>query len=228
MFPLPTLGLLDNFNRTNANTLGANWSQFVLFGSASIRVNSNQASAALLGWAMWNGAGNVFGAKQGAAFTFANATVNNSWLILKASGGSLTTPANYVRVLHNAGSVAVATTNNGGALSPTYVTRATFPATFASGDTLSAVADATGTVFVWKTTGATTTFVGSSNPDDRPSCLDAGHGRRPDRDPAPDGWPGRQLRRPDAPVSRLREPPSNRRRGRERHDRHEKVAAQPA
>lgn len=159
---IPVLTVLDNFNRANASTLGANWSQVVLLGQSSIRVNANQASDVLLpGWAIWNGAGNVFGAKQAAAFSFANTTVNNSLLILKASGGSASTPANYIRVLYNSGSVAVATTNNGNTLSPTYATRATFPATFVSGDTLTALADATGTVSVWKTTGATTTFIGS-------------------------------------------------------------------
>ena len=158
---LPALTVLDNFNRGNANTLGGSWSQIVLFGQASIRVNANQASDVLLpGWAIWNGAGNVFGAKQGAAFTFANTTLNNSWLILKASGGSLTTPANYIRVSYASGQVTVSTTNNGNSLAPAYVTRATFPASFASGDTLSATADADGTVSVFRTSG-TTTLVGS-------------------------------------------------------------------
>ncbi len=39
--------------------------------------------------------------------------------------------------------------------------RATFAATFAIGDTLTAVALETGTVNVWKTSGATTTLVGT-------------------------------------------------------------------
>lgn len=160
--PAPTITVLDDFNRANANTLVANWSQVVLLGQAAIRVNANQASdPSVPGRAIWNGAGNVFGAKQAAAFTFANTTLNNSGLILKASGGSLTTPVNYIRVNYASGQVAVATTNNGNILAPTYVTRATFPAAFASGDTLTAMVDATGTVNVWKTTGATTTFIGS-------------------------------------------------------------------
>jgi hypothetical protein len=160
--PMPTITVLDDFNRANANTLLANWSQVVLLGQAAIRVNANQASdPSVPGWAIWNGAGNVFGAKQAAAFTFANTTLNNSGLILKASGGSLTTPANYILVSYASGQVAVATTNNGNSLTPNYVTHATFPAAFASGDTLTAMADATGIVHVWKTTGATTTFIGS-------------------------------------------------------------------
>jgi hypothetical protein len=159
------LTLRDNFNRANANTLGSNWSQATLLGSASIRVNSNQAFAALLGSAVWNGTGNVFGSKQGAAFTFANAPVNgliDSGLILKASGGSAPNPANFVRVTYQSNTVTVSTTTNGNAFLPTFTLRGTFPATFASGDTLTALADATGTVFVWKTTGATTTFVGGT------------------------------------------------------------------
>lgn len=157
--PLPTLPVLDNFNRTNANTLGGSWSQVVAFGNAAIRVNSNQAYAALAGWAMWNGSGNVFGAKQGAAFTFASTPTNGSFLVMKASGGSSNTPANYLRVFYNGSSVTVGTTTNSGG---TVTTRATFSETFAIGDTLSAVADATGNVYVWKTTAAAvTTFVGS-------------------------------------------------------------------
>ncbi len=156
---LPTLPVLDSFNRTNSNTLGTNWSQIVLFSNASIRVNSNQASAALAGWAMWNGPGNVFGAKQGAAFTFANTPANGSFLFMKASGGNANTPANYIRVFYTGSSVTVGTTTNSGL---TVTTRATFPVIFATNDTLSAVADATGNVYVWRTTAAAvTTFVGS-------------------------------------------------------------------
>jgi hypothetical protein len=162
VLPLPTLPVLDNFNRTNANTLGGSWSQVVAFGNAAIRVNSNQAYAALAGWAMWNGPGNVFGAKQGAAFTFASTPLTGSFLVLKASSGTLNTPANFIRVFYNTssgGTVTVATTTNAGI---SYTTRATFPGvTFATGDTLSALADATGNVYVWKTTAADTTFVGS-------------------------------------------------------------------
>jgi len=154
----PTLTVLDTFNRANANTLGGNWSQVTLLGAAAIRVNTNQASDVLLtGQAIWNGAGNVFGAKQGAAFTFANTTLNGSSLILKAGGGA--TPNSFIRVLYNGGQVVVATTTNGGG---SYTQRGSnLAATFANGDTLTALVDATGTVTVWKTSGATTTLVGS-------------------------------------------------------------------
>jgi len=157
---LPTLAVLDTFNRTNVNSLGGSWSQIVLFGNASIRVNSNQASDVLLpGWAIWNNSATGFGAKQGAAFTFASTPSNGSFLILKGSGGNANTPANYIRVFYTGSSVTVGTTTNSGG---TVTTRATFPETFVIGDTLSALADATGNVYVWKTTAAAvTTFVGS-------------------------------------------------------------------
>ena len=161
--PLPAIPVLDNFNRGNANTLGGNWSQISLFGLAAIRTNANQAfDTAIAGWAMWNGAGTPFGIRQGAAFTFANAPVTSSGtpssLLLKASGGSANTPASYIRVSYTGGSVEIATTTNTGG---SFTSRATFAATFASGDTLSAVALDTGTVNVYKTTGATTTVVGA-------------------------------------------------------------------
>jgi uncharacterized repeat protein (TIGR01451 family) len=161
--PLPALAVLDNFNRANANTLGASWSQVTLFGQAAIRVNANQAfDNGLPGWAMWNGAGTPFGIRQGAAFTFANAPVTSSGtpssLLLKASGGSANTPASYIRVSYSGGTVEVATTTNSGG---SFTSRGTFAATFASGDTLSAVALDTGTVNVYKTSAATTSVVGA-------------------------------------------------------------------
>jgi uncharacterized repeat protein (TIGR01451 family) len=163
--PPPALGVLDNFNRANANTLGASWSQLTVLGAAAIRVNANQASAVLIGSAIWNGPGNVLGASQGAAFTFANTpgtgVVPNA-LILKASAGAANNPTNFIRVGYDGtGSVVVATTTNGNTLSPTYTTRATFAATFASGDTLAATAGATGTVTIYRTSGAVTTLVGT-------------------------------------------------------------------
>ena len=157
---LPAIGLLDSFTRVNANNLGANWSQLTVLGAAATRVNNNQASDVLVaGTSLWNAAGNnVFAAKQGAAFTFANGTVNNAALILKASGGNPALPTNNISVLYNNGSVQVRTTINSGG---TNTVRGTLTATFANTDTLSAVANTDGSVDVWKTTaGAVTTFVG--------------------------------------------------------------------
>ena len=157
----PTLTVLDNFNRANSNTLGGNWSQVTLFGLASIRVNANQAFAALLGAATWNVPNGGFAATQSASFTFANTTLDNAALVLKATGGSANIPANFVRVQYQTtggGQVVVATTTNSGI---SYTTRGTLPATFASGDTLTASANASGTVLVWKTSGGVDSYLGS-------------------------------------------------------------------
>jgi len=157
----PTLTTLDNFNRGNSNTLGGNWSQVTLFGLASIRVNSNQAFAALLGAATWNVPSGGFGATQSAAFTFANTTLDNAALVLKATGGTANIPANFVRVQYQtagAGQVVVATTTNSGV---SYTTRGTLPGSFASGDTFTARVDASGAVSVWKTSGGVDTYLGS-------------------------------------------------------------------
>jgi uncharacterized repeat protein (TIGR01451 family) len=156
--------LLDNFNRANANTLGGNWSQTTSGGAASLRVNSNQAFANTAGQAIWNSPVTGFGNRQGAAFVFANAPVNAGvapGLILKATGGSATTPQNYIRVAYqpSSSSVIVATTTNGAA---GLTTRATFAgATFAANDILGAIALPDGTVTVYKTSGTTTTQLGA-------------------------------------------------------------------
>ena len=146
---LPTLTLRDNFDRANANTLGSSWSQVVLFGAAATRVNSNQAfgAAAVTGTSMWNGSGTPFGAGQGAALTFAVPVVNGTGLILKASGGLAALPLNYISVTYASGQVNVRTTVNGGI---TNTPRGTLAATFAAGDILTAVANADGSVRVWK------------------------------------------------------------------------------
>ncbi len=160
---LPTLGVLDTFNRSNAITLGSNWSQLsVPILGASIRTNNNQALASVLGQAIWNGPSSAYGTAQGAAFTIANTTLNGDALILKASGGSTTLPSTYIRVRYSSGSggqvIVETTTNTGGS----YTNRGTFSASFASGNTLSAVALADGTVNVFKTAGAVTTLVGTA------------------------------------------------------------------
>ncbi|HMN30230.1 MAG TPA: hypothetical protein PKE45_18905, partial [Caldilineaceae bacterium] len=171
---LPVLAVLDNFDRANANTLnnGSNWSQAVVAGASSIRVNNNQAlcgGGALLctllpGQAIWNNPTGGFGASQGAALTFAGATFDNVALFLKASGGTANLPANFIRVRYQTsggGQVVVATTANGGI---SYTTLNTFNSgAFAAGDTLTAAANSDGSVDVWKTTAANvTTYIGHS------------------------------------------------------------------
>lgn len=160
---LPSLPVLDNFDRANANTLnnGANWSQIVLLGAAAIRVNANQAFCAntgiippcgLGGAAYWNNPTTGFGASQAAAFTFANTTLNGDSLVLKATGGTATLPASFIRVRYSTtagGQVVVETTTNSGG---SYTTRGTLTAFggFANGDTMTAMVDAAGVVYVWK------------------------------------------------------------------------------
>ena len=170
---LPALVVLDNFNRANAANLnigapaGVSWSQTTNAGSV-IRLNGNQAncvsaiqggSCGTGGTAIWNGTTNVFGAKQGAAFTIVN-NPTPSRLILKASGGSANAPASYIRVrstLIGNTVVVETTTNSGGA----FTTRGTFPVNLVDGDRLSAVANADGSVDVWRTTAANvTTYLG--------------------------------------------------------------------
>ncbi|MBX0329237.1 hypothetical protein K2Z83_16305 [Oscillochloris sp. ZM17-4] len=157
---LPSLTLRDNFNRNNSNFgLGNNWSQ----PNSNLRVNNQQASANSTGQAIWNGTGSNFGATQGAAFTFASTPATGTALYMKASSGSSSSPSRFIRVRYetnSGGQVVVATTINGSNNNPTYTTRGTLAGSFANGDTLSAVANADGSVDVWKTSGATTTYLG--------------------------------------------------------------------
>lgn len=169
----PTLPLLDNFNRANANTLGANWQQYVLLANAGVRVNANQAfcvntglQAALcaLGanayWSLTD-----FGAHQAAALTFANATLNGASLHLKAHGtfNALGYYLNSIRVRYSMSapsSVIVETTSNGIG----FTQQAAFAATFASGDRLIASSNADGSVQVWKSNGAAWSYLGTTGP----------------------------------------------------------------
>jgi len=151
--PLPSLTLLDNFNRGNSNGLGTNWSQ----PNSNIRLNNNNAQEntnGTTGFAYWNGTtggGPTYGAKQGAAYTMVNGTIvsgaNGDSLILKATGGTATAPANYIRVRLTATTVVVETTANSGS---SFTNRGTLTATFGNGNTLTAVANADGSVDVWQ------------------------------------------------------------------------------
>jgi len=145
---LPSLTVLDNFNRTNAANLGANWSQ----PNNNIRLNNNQAqeNTGTTGFAYWNGGtggGPTYGARQGAGLTIANTTLTGDSLILKASGGTATAPTSYLRVRLTATTVIVESTTNGGS---GFTTRGTLTATFANTNTLTAVANADGSVDVWQ------------------------------------------------------------------------------
>ncbi|MDB5936126.1 MAG: hypothetical protein JWQ01_3470 [Massilia sp.] len=144
---LPTLALLDNFNRANSNTLGANWTQLALFGQAAIRVNGNQAFPILPGNAFWSA---PFGTKQGAAFTLVQAATNGTSLLLKGSGSVVAgNYSNFVRVRYNAGAILVDTTTNAGLGYANLGTLAS-GVSLAVGETMAAMCDATGVVTAWK------------------------------------------------------------------------------
>ena len=150
----PALGLLDNFNRANANTLGANWSQTTLLGAAaSASTATRRTRCSRLGdlerrdQRLRRQAGRGVHVRQRPGYGI----VPNG-LFLKASGGTAASPANYIRVGYDGtGSVVVATTTNSGG---TFTTRATFAATFAAGDTLVRPAAAPAPSMVFKTSGA--------------------------------------------------------------------------
>jgi hypothetical protein len=166
---IPTLNVLDNFNRANANTLGANWAQATLAGQAIIRVNTNEATAVpffgLPGYAMW-GQATTFGAGQAAAFTFVQAgvplspatPVSNSSLILKGSGPvMLQVPLNFVLVRYNRTGTGVAdqvqvqyTINNGAAFTTAATLSLSGTAKFVTNDVLTAWVTSAGVVNVYR------------------------------------------------------------------------------
>ena len=168
---LPTVSILDNFNRANATTLGGGWNQPTNpAGAAAIRVNGNQAFAIQGGQANRSGAAGTFGAHQAAAFTFVQLAgspatpLAGSSLLLKVVNGAGTpnNPAAYIRVEYRAaggGLVLVRRTANGQTATPNFTTLGTFPAAFAIGDTLTAAANPDGSVDVWRNT----TYLGRSS-----------------------------------------------------------------
>jgi hypothetical protein len=157
--PFPTLTVLDNFNRANANNLGSNWTQLVVLGTANLRVNTDQAICGAtagcgVGPAEWTAA---FGNRQAAAFTFASAPAGAETLLLKVSGANLLgLRQNAIEVHYAGGSVTVSTFIN-----LTTSTIGSVSGSFANGDTMTAMADQNGVVYIWKTSGGTTTFLGS-------------------------------------------------------------------
>jgi uncharacterized repeat protein (TIGR01451 family) len=144
--PAPTIGVLDNFNRANANNLGGSWRQATILGAASLQVNASQASAALIGNAFWNGAGGNFAGAQAAGFTISNGTFAGDSILLKGTGNfTLGAYVNHIRVRFTGSQVLIETTTNGFA----YITVATLSGTVVNGSTVLARADAAGHVDVW-------------------------------------------------------------------------------
>jgi hypothetical protein len=156
-----SLATLDTFNRADANSLGTSWAQAANTGSGSdLQVVANSATAVnsnLGGLAIWN-AGGVLGTTQGAQFVL-GASPLHSALVLKATGGTASAPANYVRVRYetnNSVDEVVVSTMIGGNNVSVFVKQAAFPVSLGSNDILTAVVDAKGLVTVFKGTG----FVG--------------------------------------------------------------------
>lgn len=146
----PALPVLDTF--TGSGNLSTDWNQV----GTAIQRNANQAFCGggflglgcLLGGSAYRTP--VLGARQAASVAFANTPVAGTpppSVVLKASGGTANAPLNFVRVGYASGTVTVATTAT---LGLSYVARGTIAATFATGDTLAAVADSGGNVFVFK------------------------------------------------------------------------------
>ena len=189
---IPVLGVLDLFNRNNANTLnnGNSWNQLVVLGAAAVQVHDFPAGVShglaycnnsgflglpcpAGGWAFWNSPTNGFGGQQAASFTFSN-TVNagnNSLtpgygLVLKATqiNSNTKVATNFVDVIYNPSThqVSVVYSTNGGG---SYTTAGTMAATFAAGapgDTMAGAVSSTGLVYVWKISGTTTTLLGTA------------------------------------------------------------------
>jgi hypothetical protein len=154
-FPSPGIGVLDNFNRANGS-VGFPW---IGNNSQSIyRIQSQQVQVRGSGSIWW--AATLFGANQEAFFTFnkIGPVGTEQGVMLKFNGSNPNnTNASLILAAYDAttGNVTIKTR------APTqgWITRATFPATFATGDQLGARAQADGTVSVFKN-GA---LVGSTN-----------------------------------------------------------------
>jgi hypothetical protein len=162
--PTPTtLSLLDDFNRAAANSTslgaasvggtstGTDWSQQVATTTTvpDIGVNDGKAKAntiTLGGLAVLN---QLFAEAQAASFSLAT-PLGNSALVLKATGGTAVSPANYVRVRCEAGNggEVVVVTMMGGSNVSVFVKQAAFaaPGCDTSSGSLSAVVDAKGLV----------------------------------------------------------------------------------
>ena len=151
----PAGSALDNFDRANASSLGTNWSQVVSSAAAepNVQVVTNQAKAVsvgLGGLAIWNA---PFLATQTAGFSSVTPLNDSSALVLKATGGTAASPANYVRVRCEANNVVVATMMGGSNVS-IYVPQASFSASgCATAGSLSAVVDSKGIVTTFVNTG---------------------------------------------------------------------------
>lgn len=140
----PTLTLVDDF-LVDGTSLGADWDQQAATASSAPDIGASGGNAvvnatALGGLALRKG---DLAASQGAGFP-AGTTLAGAYLVLKATGGTAVSPANYVRVGCEGGQVVVATKMGGSNLA-VFVRQAAFGACPTSG-ALSAAIDAKGLV----------------------------------------------------------------------------------
>jgi hypothetical protein len=179
---------LDTFNRAAApqlNATGFPWLQLGATTTAALQVfdtgpadpttgvaycnnTGTPVACPVGGTAYWNLPTTGFGAKQAASFQFVNATITGPATIpgysLMLKGTSLTgaqSEANHVRVTYIPGTgVRVAYSTTAG-LAYTVPAGGTLAAAFNAGDTMGALVDSAAKVWVWQTSGATTTLVGT-------------------------------------------------------------------
>ena len=148
--PPVAASVLDDFNRGTVNSLGINWSQTAATSQfPDVQVVNDAAKSVttdLGGLAIWNPT--TFGATQFAGFANA-APLANAGIVLKATGGTVAAPVNYVRVrceLTNGGEVVIATMMGGSNVS-VFVKQAAFAAVGCAGNgALSAMVDGKGLV----------------------------------------------------------------------------------
>ncbi len=158
----PTLALLDNFNRANANSLGASWSQANTGAAIDLRVNGNQVVANQLN----DGGVRRSGTRRlrtepgrvDPADVQHERQPRRIVLILKANGGTTANPTNYIRVRFDTqgtdGIYVETTTNAGGA----FTQYADLDENLSDNEVLFAAAYSDGMVAVYSINGATTTF----------------------------------------------------------------------
>ena len=161
----PHTAVLDDFNRANSTSLGANWST----PSTGFRINANTLQARS-GVNFVNGVrwvGTSFGANQEAFFTFAQvaSTATEQNLVLKYSGGG----SALIQVIYHQSSndvqIQTLDPSNG------WQVRATFPGvTFGNGDQFGAEALDDGTVNAYRNG----TLIGTTNVTSGPNGWPAG------------------------------------------------------
>lgn len=157
------LPLLDEFDRSDAHSLGPRWQQPTALGLAVIQVKAGEAIAinvlGLPSEAVWEQSADGFGANQGTSFIFRNSPVDGTGLILKASGATtLGVPANFIQITYSAKHVIVSTTSHHGGNPKIH---GTFPAALQTGDQFMACADPAGKVTVFTIRGKLPTLLGS-------------------------------------------------------------------